>query len=200
MRNPNATETDSPDFEIKPKGVISTGFLQRDISSFREAADYVQNLPYGRNPDKMDLATLFTDQCGTCSTKHALLRQLAIEQGFEEIRLILGMIKMSAGNTPQIAGTLNKHQLQYIPEAHNYLKFRDRIYDYTRPGFSLTANKEDMLAEIEISPAQITGFKVNFHKNYLASWLHENPEITWSAAELWHIREQCIQDLSDTNP
>ena len=50
---------------------------------------------------------------------------------------------------------------------------------------------------IEILPEQITDYKVNYHKNYLVTWLDNNELIDLSINDIWKIREQCIQDLAD---
>lgn len=187
------------DFEIKPRGNISTCFLNRNMDTFSLAASYIQKLPYQRNKNKADLTTVFTDQHGTCSTKHAVLKQLAIENNRNDLQLALGIFKMNGLNTPKIGTTLQQYQLSYLPEAHNYLKFEDRILDYTFPNSSGAANfEQDLLDEIIIEPNQITDFKINVHKSYLQKWLAEN-FIPYNLDEIWTIREQCIQLLSKKN-
>ncbi|MGJ1268687.1 hypothetical protein ACR78F_14460 [Sphingobacterium spiritivorum] len=83
-----------PDFKIQNNGNMSEEFLNRDILSFYQAINYIQNLDYGRNSNKEDLTTVFTDNKGTCSTKHAILKQLASENEVNNIKLILGIFKM----------------------------------------------------------------------------------------------------------
>jgi hypothetical protein len=56
---------------------------------------------------------------------------------------------------------------------------------------------DDLIEEVEILPEQITEFKVNYHKNYLDKWLDKNKELNYTMNDIWKIREQCIQDLSD---
>ena len=63
-----------PEFKIEQNGEISKEFLSRNILTFSQAALFVSQLPYGRNQNKNNLLTVFTDNCGTCSTKHALLK------------------------------------------------------------------------------------------------------------------------------
>jgi|ERR1700741_1597679 len=185
-----------PDFRIRSTGKISEGFIKKDILSFKEAADWVRSLPYGRNADKNDLTTVFSDGCGTCSTKHALLKQLAIENDFEGLQLVIGLFKMNGNNTPEAAAALARHGLSYIPEAHNYLKYNDAILDYTKPTFDPAGFVNDIIKEIEIMPDQIADFKVTFHKDYLNGWLGSNPGIKLTLSELWSVREECIRDLA----
>ncbi|MBL7933751.1 MAG: hypothetical protein JNL60_17745, partial [Bacteroidia bacterium] len=91
--------------------------------------------------------------------------------------------------------TLKKYNLEYIPEAHNYLKYKGFIIDYTGAGFSPGKYEVDLLAEKEIRPEQITDFKVAYQKEFLSSWLLEQKHIGYSLEEIWTIREQCIRDL-----
>lgn len=186
-----------PDFDIKSMGQISKEFTDRNIVTFKQASLFIKQLAYGRNADKNNLATVFTDNCGTCSTKHALLKRLADENEFEKVKLIVGLFKMNKKNTPQVSSTLQKYNLEYIPEAHCYLKFEDQIIDLTKLNSKPTDFLDELIEEIEIIPEQITDFKVNYHKNYLASWLDKNKQINLSLNDLWKIREECIQKLSD---
>jgi len=166
-----------PDFDIKSMGQISKEFTDRNIVTFKQASLFIKQLAYGRNADKNNLATVFTDNCGTCSTKHALLKRLADENEFEKVKLIVGLFKMNKKNTPQVSSTLQKYNLEYIPEAHCYLKFEDKIIDLTKLNSKPSDFLDELIEEIEILPDQITNFKVNYHKNYLASWLDKNKQI-----------------------
>lgn len=184
------------DFEIKPAGTVSEKFLGMGITNFKGASQFVRHLPYRRNTDKTDLMTVFNDGYGTCSTKHALLKQLAGENSTGDLQLILCIFKMNARNTPKVTTTLEKHGLDYVPEAHNYLKYQGQILDFTGPGFDPGNYEQDILEETEIMPAQITGFKVAHHRTFLQKWLEETPGIKYSLDELWTIRERCIADLA----
>ncbi|MCD0476000.1 hypothetical protein LPB87_16505 [Flavobacterium sp. EDS] len=188
--------TNQPDFEIKSTGKISKEFLDRNILTFNEAAVFIKELAYGRNQDKINLASVFTDNYGTCSTKHALLKKLADENNFGTIKLIVGIFKMNSKNTPEIALTLLEHKLYYIPEAHCYLKFEDKIIDLTKINSAPTDFLDELIEEIEILPEQITDYKINYHKNHLLTWLDKNKQISLSLNDLWKIREQCIQNLA----
>ncbi|MDQ3111097.1 MAG: hypothetical protein M3R17_14485 [Bacteroidota bacterium] len=184
-----------PGFDIKPDGPISKEFLDRNIQTFTEAAEFVQHLPYHRNKNKTDLSTVFTDNCGTCSTKHGVLKLLANENNFEGLELVIGLFKMNATNTPAIAKTLEENQLDYIPEAHCYLKFNNEIMDFTKPDFKPANYINELIEEFIIAPTQVNDFKVSYHKDYLTKWLAEN-KTRLSPDEIWAIREQCIRDLS----
>ena len=187
---------ESFNFEINSNNEISQLFLKNNCSDFHSASEFVRNLPYRRNLNKDNLATVFIDECGTCSTKHAVLKILTEENNQTDFKLILGIFKMNGNNTPKIKSVLETYNLNYIPEAHNYLKFKNQILDFTKKSSSENDFIKDLLEEIEIQPHQINQFKIEFHKNYLKKWLVENREIPYSLDELWKIRELCIQALS----
>ncbi len=192
----NTQTREYSDFAITSTNPISQEFIKRNILTFNQAAFFVRNLPYGRNENKKDLTTVFSDNRGTCSTKHALLKQLADENNFKGLQLIIGLFKMNSSNTPEISDTLKQYNLDFIPEAHNYLKFGNQILDVTKTNSKPSDFIDDLIKEIEISSNQITYYKVEYHKNYLEDWLANNKQIKYSLAELWAIREQCIQDLA----
>lgn len=186
-----------PDFEINSNGAISREFLNLNIIRFAHACNFIQNLSYNRNTNKNDLLTVFSDNCRTCSSKHALLKSLADENNFPDLKLMIGIFKMNANNMSPIAKTLAKYNLAFIPEAHCYLKYKNVVYDFTKLNSKPSDFLNDLLDEIEISPKQISDFKINYHKIFLNRWLQENHFIKLTINELWNIREECIIALSE---
>ncbi len=186
--------TNSDDFDITNHGNISSAFIAHGVQTFSQAMAFVRTLPYGRNKNKDDLKTVFADGFGTCSTKHALLKQLAAENHADFVTLKLGVYKMNKKNTPAVAATLEKYGLDHIPEAHNYLEVAGKLVDCTGLGSGAGNFVPDLISEITIEPSQITGFKVAYHKNILESWLRENNN-KYTTAEIWTIREECIAAL-----
>lgn len=180
---------------LKSSKKISSHFLKLGIVDFMEACNYVKNLPYKRNRNKADDLCVLSDLGGTCSTKHAILKNLATENNFAEVDLMLCIFRMNAENTTKIAAVLSKYFLKEIPEAHNYLKIENEIFDSTTKNSRPENFINDLVLEIEIQPAQINDFKIEFHQNYLLKYLQENPEIPYSLEEFWKIREECISAL-----
>lgn len=183
------------DFNIASSSDISKAFTERGIVTFNEACAFVRQLKYGRNADKDNLFTVFSDNCGTCSTKHALLSQLALDNGYTDLKLMVGMYKMHAINTPKIGTILTDCGLEYLPEAHCYLRFNNDLMDFTMDTADTIDFQGDIMEEIEITPSQIDTFKVQYHKDFLKEWLSQHPEIHYSLEELWLIRENCIRAL-----
>ena len=125
-----------PNARLKPGGRITKQFLTHGITDFQSAAHHVHQLPYGINTDRTDIRLVLSEGQGTCSTKHALLSQLAREQGLE-VSLMIGIFKMTASNTPGVGPVLAKYGLSYLPEAHCYLMFQGRRVDLTHSGNTL---------------------------------------------------------------
>lgn len=181
-------------FDIKDKGSISRLFLAHRITDFKTACSFIAGLPYKRNTNKDDLTTVFTENGGTCSTKHAVLQKLCMENEYEQVKLVLGIFKMDGIYAPSIVPVLQAYGLSYIPEAHNYLLVEGTYLDFTKPGADYTDFKEKLLQEALIDYTQITTYKVQQHKHFLAAWL-QTTQLSYSLDELWQIREKCIAAL-----
>ena len=186
----------TPNFDIVSNQQISLEFTTRGIVNFEQATKYIQHLPYSRNLDKNNDLCVFNDNCGTCSTKHTLLKKLADENNFDGISLILGLFRMNGINTPKVSKTLTKHNLDYIPEAHSYLRYGNQMLDYTSEYFTISNFESDIIEEIPINVNQITDFKITYHKQFLQKWILLHHHNNFTMDDLWMIREQCINDLS----
>ncbi|MBO6880722.1 MAG: hypothetical protein JJ870_09205 [Winogradskyella sp.] len=152
-------------------------------------------MPYNRNSNRTDLSLVWKEKKGTCSSKHAFLKHVADLNQIPNVELILGVYKMNSANTPKIGNALSDYQLDYIPEAHCYLKINDERFDYTSPTSDFKRLKNDMLLEKTITHQQVAEFKIDFHKAYLKDWIKNN-NIPYSFGKIWQIREQCIENLS----
>lgn len=164
------------------------------INIWSDLIEYVKNLPYGRNKNRTDLSLVLTEGKGTCSSKHALLKRLADLNRIHQVRLILGMYKMNHVNTPGIQTTITKNGLEYIPEAHCYLKINNIRIDLTSARADIDRLLPDLLEETDITPEQVNAFKVAFHQDYLRKWIAGN-DIALSFEQVWAIREACIRKL-----
>lgn len=166
------------------------------INTWESLLSFTQNLPYGRNSNRTDFGLVIKEQKGSCSSKHAFLKKVADLNNIPNVKLILGMYQMNHTNTPNIGNVLSINSIDFIPEAHCYLKINDKRTDIT----SLNANIENLekyiLKEIEITPEQVVHFKVKYHQEFLQNWIIEN-NIKHSFKSLWAIREECIANLSN---
>lgn len=186
-----------PDFPLCHADRISAQFLAAGITDFRAAARYLYRLPYGRNTNRADFRLVLTEGRGTCSTKHALLAQLAREQG-AEVDLTLGIYEMTERNTPGVGTILETYSLPYLPEAHCYLRYQGKRVDITRAGVGPGQPIGPFLYEETITPEQIGEYKVELHQRFMREWAATTDVAghrSWE--ELWHIREACIAALSE---
>ena len=183
-----------PEQSLAPAGPDSESFLRCSINSFRSAAKHLNKLPYGRNADRANYRLVLDEHRGTCSTKHALLAAVAIEQGLP-VSLTIGIYDMSEANTPGVGRVLEAHGLVSIPEAHCHLIYAGRRVDITRSGI----NAQEVIArfhdEWTIEPSQIGAHKIALHQHFLRDWLGKERHVALSYEQLWSIREECILAL-----
>ncbi len=178
---------------LNPKaGTLSNALFSKGITSLSLLLDWVKVLPYGRNSNRSDYALILNEELGTCSTKHALVKAVAIENDWDEVVLCMGFFRMNLLNTPKVATTLQQHGLTEIPEAHTYLRIAGVYTDLTGMNSSITGS--DIEEEMEIEPEDIGLLKEVLHKGHLAQW-KEDQNISHSTAKLWEIREECIKAL-----
>jgi hypothetical protein len=162
---------------------------------FKELIDKVKNLPYGRNANRYDFSLVLSENKGTCSSKHAFLKDFADEKEIENVKLYIGIFKMNGVNTPKLGDLLSRNNIEYIPEAHCYLKINQIPVDATTSDSFYDKIKQDITEEIEILSNQVSDFKAAYHKAFLKKWITEtNQNNTFE--EIWKIREQYIEKLS----
>ena len=164
--------------------------------NFDELINKVKNIPYGRNTNRYDFSLVLSENKGTCSSKHAFLKDFADKNEIENVKLYIGIFKMNEVNTQKLGDLLTKNNIKYIPEAHCYLKINQIPVDVTTSDSFYDKIKHDIIEEIEIIPNQVSDFKVEYHKAFLKKWIKEtNQNNTFE--EIWRIREQCISKLSE---
>jgi hypothetical protein len=181
-----------PDFALDAFGEVGRRFAALGIAGYRGAARYVLRLPYGRTSDRSDWRLVLEERCGTCSTKHALLTELAREND-RPVSLVLGIYEMDETNTPGVGPVLRRYGLRCVPEAHCHLVYEgtrvDLIRDVRRAG-----PVEDFLYEEVIAPQQIGGYKVDKHRHFVRRWAAERG---LGFEQIWRVREQCIVALTE---
>ena len=148
--------------------------------------------PFPSTPDdRSDWRLVLKEGRGTCSTKHALLADLAREN-LRHVVLLLGVYDMDEGNTPGVGAVLERHSLPCVPEAHCYLAHEGARVDLTREEGG-AGQAEGFLHEEQIEPHQIGEYKVRAHREFVRRWAAErglDPELVWQA------REECIAALA----
>lgn len=181
--------------ELRSQDELTKEVREKGIHDWNSLTKFVAGIPYGRNANRNDLSLVIKENKGTCSSKHALLKEVSEQNGIKNVQLIMSMYKMNEKNTPKIGDELSKNGIDYIPEAHCYLKINGKRYDLTSRNAIIDNLVPDIMMEMEIAPRQVSEYKVSFHKDFLRQWLHET-KMSMSFEELWKIREQCIANLS----
>ena len=182
--------------EFRSNDSITERVKSLGISNWKDLTAFVAGIPYGRTSDRRKPELVLLENRGTCSSKHALLKVIADQNEIEGVELILGMYKMNRVNTPGIGSILQENGLDYIPEAHCYLKVNGKREDWTNPNTQIEQLVPDIMEEVSIQPNQIGEYKVAFHKNFLKAWRFQQ-NIPFQLEELWTIRETCITNLSE---
>jgi len=81
---------------------------------------------------------------------------------------------MDKNNTPKIGIVLIDNAIDFIPEAHCYLKIDGKRNDFTTCQSDSKKLKKDIIEELEIQPEQVARLKVEYHKDYLKKWILNN--------------------------
>jgi len=172
-------------------GRYTSLFQMAGIRGFAGAARHVRALSYGRIADRQKLWLVLEEGRGSCTTKHALLAELAREQGID-VHLTLGMYEMNERNTPGVVRVLSAYRLEYIPEAH----YNGGRIDGT--GLPAAAEPIDhFLQEEPITVDQIGAYRHDVHQRYLHSWIARTDFVRGrNLEEIWCIRAACIAALA----
>jgi hypothetical protein len=184
------------DYKLHSKDKLTALIKDSGIETWNALIQFVKQLPYGRNTNRTDFGLVIIERKGTCSSKHALLKKVADLNEIQNAKLILGMYKMSQQNTPNIGNVLWENIMDYIPEAHCYLKIDHKRIDITTDHSDFDKIEPDILNELEIEPEQVAGFKVEYHKAFLKKWISEN-KMNREFNDIWKIREKCIESLAE---
>lgn len=182
--------------KLKSKDALTSIITDQGINSWADLIAFVKSLPYGRNSNRTDFQLVITEKKGSCSSKHAFLKKVAELNNIPNIKLMLGIYKMNKNNTPNIGNVLINNSIDFIPEAHCYLKINGQRTDITTFQSDFKKVENDIITELELQPEQVATFKVKYHRNFLKDWILEN-NINKDFNEIWKIREKCISNLAE---
>lgn len=184
------------DYKLKSKDKLTELTKSNGVETWNELTNFIKNLPYGRNKNRIDFGLVLSEKKGTCSSKHALLKNIADLNNVPNINLVIGIYRMTELNTPKIGAELTKNSIEFIPEAHCYLKINGKRTDLTTKKSEFKKIEKDIIQEKEIEPEQVAKFKVEYHKKFIENWLKEsNSEFEFD--QIWKIREKCITNLTE---
>ena len=181
--------------KLESKDAMTSLLIEQEIMTWDDFLNHVRTIPYGRNSNRSSFDLVLKENKGTCSSKHALIKQVADRNGIEGVQLIMGMYKMNVVNTKGIGDHLEENGLEYLPEAHCYLKINGKRIDLTSPKADIINIQDDIIEEQIIDVEQVGQFKIDYHKDFLKKWIRES-KLNQSFDEIWSIRERCIAELS----
>lgn len=182
--NDQLTSRDELTLEIVESGVVT----------FEDLVRCVQRFHYGRNANRSNLSLVWYERKGTCSSKHAFLKMIADLNDIPSVDLILCIYRMNDRNTPGVGEVLKSADLDFIPEAHCFLKINGQERDLTFMHSSIEKLTKDIVHHECIQPTDIVERKIEIHQEFMRKWMRED-KIQHSFNELWRIRECCIAEL-----
>jgi hypothetical protein len=183
-------------YTLSSKDELTELAKSNGIDSWNSLTEFIKNLPYGRNKNRTEFGLVLSEKKGTCSSKHAVLKSIADLNNIPNIKLVIGIYRMTKLNTPKIGTELTDNSIDFIPEAHCYLKINDNRIDLTTNKSEFQKIEKDIIQEKEIEPEQVTKFKVDYHKEFIKNWLKvTNSEFDFD--QIWKIREKCIKNLTE---
>jgi hypothetical protein len=187
------TYTIFPDTRIIPAGQVSERFSALGIESFHGACRYVHELPYGYNSDRDDQMTLFTEQMGSCTTKHAVIASLAKELSLS-VGKHIGIYAMSEAIVSGTDRILEQYGLPYLPMIHCFL-VHDRYRVDLTEGNHNGKNRpiDDFLHTEPVAPTIPAKEEYLKYRNALKDLLTRREELKgFEMKTILHAREEGI--------
>jgi hypothetical protein len=181
------------DFLIQDQGNLSSAILKLGFKKLLPFAEFIRSLPYGRVSDSQNIIAVVNERKGTCSSKHLLLASLAHECGYTDIHLMAGIYKMSEKNTPGVGRILRDVGLVYIPEAHCYLEFQGKRFDFTGLKTGEESPFHSLISEQPVPLSKLKGTKEILHRTEIAKFAKR---FNLDPKRVWETREECIKALA----
>jgi hypothetical protein len=119
-----------PETRITGNGEVSKIVTGRGVTTFRDAARYIFEMPYGYNSSKENGLILFEENRGSCTTKHAAFVMLAEELGIPVFKHI-GIYAMTEEIVTGTGEICTKYGLPFIPMLHCFLVYGEYRVDLT---------------------------------------------------------------------
>ncbi|MEL6136401.1 MAG: hypothetical protein AAFQ61_07355 [Cyanobacteria bacterium J06626_23] len=185
-----------PAVTITDEGPVSAAFLARDLTTLQQAAHWLKAVPYGSNSDASNSWLVFTENRGTCTTKHSLFARLAAELGVP-IYKNNGFYRLNDAIVTGVSAILAPHGLTYIPQMHCFLQHQDSWVDLTEGncnGKNTTIENYDFIVRVlpDMSRTDAQQQYVEYLKKYFA-WEPRLAELGVEA--VLGLLEKCEQQL-----
>ena len=182
------------DFPLTGSGPLSSAVRALGLKSFAEIAEVIRALPYGRVAYDGDQLAILRERRGTCSSKHQFLAALAHECGRVDVALTIGLYEMSERNTPGVGSVLAADRVDAILEAHCYLTYEGRRYDFTGLTSGQSSPFDSLIDERSVAPHDLPSVKLAYHQEAIARWA---TTVGLGFERAWQLREECIASLAN---
>ena len=180
---------------LRGDGPIGSTFVQRQIFTYRAAADVIWSLPYARNSDGPGkYKRVLIEERGTCSSKHALLAALAREEGLA-VQLFLGFYELNGINAPGSAKTLRHYGLDAVPESHCWLQHDNHFIDVSWPADAiqqrdLATKRRNYFWQQVIQPEDVDAKRDELHRLVIKEWAAKKG-LAFSVEQILAILVEC---------
>jgi hypothetical protein len=184
------------EIQLESNDPLTIDIVESGVVTWEDLIRCVKTFHYGRNSNRSDLSLVWYERKGSCSSKHAFLKHMADLNQIQNVDLILCMYKMNGQNTQKVGTILAEFTVDYLPEAHCYIRFNTEAIDVTTMTSNFLSIQPDVIEEQIIQADQVTKYKVDYHQSYMREWGAQNhPEKSFE--ELWTVREKCISRLAE---
>ncbi|MCH9634560.1 MAG: hypothetical protein S4CHLAM7_13130 [Chlamydiae bacterium] len=185
-----------PNFELDPLGELGELLKKKQIETFHAAIRFAYDLPYQRISNLEDLRLAATECRGTCSSKHGFLAKLAQENNEHSFQVELIVFPFYSSFAPSLKDRFEKFSIDYILEAHCYLKYKDQIIDITSSRFDCTRyySENKAFSTQKLAFSQVGSYKQKLHEDLFRKWCKT---LNKPFDGLWKLRCDLIQHLAD---
>src|SRR5262245_24801767 len=119
-----------PERDIRPGNSVSDLFLERNVTTFHAACQWVKDLPYGCNSNFENVLALFADNCGTCFSKHGVIALLARELTLD-VHKYVGIYRLTDDIVTGVSALFEPYGVSFVPQMHCFLEYRGAYVDLT---------------------------------------------------------------------
>lgn len=181
-----------PDAVLRRQGPVSRAFLDRGVTTFHQAAYYVNRLPYGENSSSGNAMILFEDGFGTCLTKHGIIARLAEELDLAVCRCE-GFYPLTGKIVTGVDAILAGYGLAYLPRAHCFLTCGNRYVDLTEGNCTGKNGLIERYLEIfRVKPEQSQAERDEMYRRYYAEVCLADPVFARVGVQgLLEVLERC---------
>lgn len=185
-----------PDIAIEPRGIVAQAFLNHHLRTFRQACQWIKDLPYGSNSSTEDSLILFAEKRGTCTTKHGIVARLAQELGLNVYKN-LGFYRLNDEIVSGVSALIQPYDLDFIPQTHCFLEYGEFRIDLTE-GNCNGKNKtiEDYDFVVRVSPDLTRAEEEQYYLSYLNQYFTIEPQLAVVGIQtILKLLEVCNQQV-----